>query len=55
VPNPSDPQDRPPNAFERFVRRIAAVPKTKVDALEAAEREDPHVKRGPKPKAKPAH
>jgi len=26
-----------PNAFDRFVRRIAAIPKAKVDALERAE------------------
>ena len=43
-PNPA------PNRFEQFVRRIAAVPKAKVDALEAAERAKPRVKRGPKPK-----
>jgi hypothetical protein len=28
-------------AFERFVRRIAAVPKAKVDALEESERSSP--------------
>jgi hypothetical protein len=32
-------EERTPSAFERFVQRIAAVPKVKVDALEAAERE----------------
>ena len=31
--------ERAPNALEQFVRRIAAVPKAKVDALERAERE----------------
>lgn len=40
-----------PNAFEQFVQRIAAVPKAKIDALEAAERAKPRAKRdGPKPK-----
>jgi hypothetical protein len=46
-----DNEERAPTAFERFVQRIAAVPKAKVDALEAAEREQ---RRKPKPKAKPA-
>jgi len=41
---------RPANAFERFVMRIAAVPKAKVDALEAAEKARPGVRPGPKPK-----
>lgn len=38
------PKTRPkphpePSAFDKFVRRIAAVPKAKVDALESAEQE----------------
>ena len=47
--------DRHPNAFERFVMRIARVPKERVDALEAAEKAAQiGVKRGPRPKrAKP--
>jgi hypothetical protein len=36
--------------FERFVQRIAGVPKSAVDALEAAERAKPRVKPGPKPR-----
>jgi len=43
-------QDPKPNAFDRFVRRIAAIPKAKVDALERAEAKRP---RG-ETKAKPA-
>jgi hypothetical protein len=36
--------ERTPTPFEAFVRRIAAVPKAKVDALEAAERAEASVK-----------
>ena len=39
-----------PTPFERFVQRIAGVPKSAVDALEAAERAKPRVKPGPKPR-----
>jgi hypothetical protein len=47
---PSEPSPPQPNAFEKFVRRIAAVPKAAVDALESAEAESR--KRGNDPKKK---
>jgi len=36
-----------PNAFDRFVRRIAAIPKAKVDALERHESEQRKLKEKP--------
>jgi hypothetical protein len=51
----AEKNDRAPSAFERFVQRIAAVPKAKVDALEAAEREQRQGReRTAKPQPKPA-
>jgi hypothetical protein len=52
-------EERTPTAFERFVQRIAAVPKAKVDALEAADREQrrksgPETQGQPQPNPKPA-
>ncbi len=45
--------DIPLTAFERFVQKIAAVPKAKVDELEAAERAKASpIKRGPNRTAK---
>ena len=46
--------DREPTAFERFVQNIAAVPKSEVAAAEETFRRDQPIKRGPKPKSKPA-
>jgi len=38
------------SAFERFVQRIAAVPKSKVDELQRAEQAKPSVESEPRPK-----
>jgi hypothetical protein len=48
-PRPVKPPAKP-TPFETFVRRVAAVPKSEIDALAKAEREKPRIKRGPKPK-----
>jgi hypothetical protein len=45
---------RPLSPFETFVSAIANVPKAEADEQARREAAEPKIKRGPKPKSKPA-